>query len=50
MRMINLQKRETPQSMLKFGISRQRSELHFFTPNGEGQFFFTPPGGMFSTQ
>ncbi len=35
MRMINLQNRETPQPMLKFGISRQRSELYFLTIFGE---------------
>ncbi len=42
MRMINLQKRETPQTMLKFGISRRRSELHFLTPCGGVKFVWPP--------
>ncbi len=42
----NLHKRETPQPMLKFGISRQRSELHFLTPRGVvGYKKFGPPVG-----
>ncbi len=35
MRMVNLQRRETPQPMLKSGISRQRSELDFLTIFGK---------------
>ncbi len=36
MRMINLQSNEKP-PILKFGISRQKSELHFLTIFGKKQ-------------